>query len=357
MESGDRGWPLNIVAPSYDPATVGGAGEVMMALVDQFIQLHPNVRICLNPVAAARFPQWQSRIVEIPAFSMRGNRNKSLALLRLAAFGSAALPADGVFWFPFGVMLPFNFRGRGVVTLHDTLERDLPRAVGIAERLFRAVMIPRTLHRCRAVTVSRFSRDRIRHHHRVEAKVIPHAPLVMPEPSGERPLRTPYAFYPANSWPHKNHTFLLELWESHPELQDLTLVFTMGNGMGSMSRPVERARARGADVVITGRVTREDLSTWYRHAVCTLVPSLYEGFGLPVQEALSLGCPVLAGDCGGVEEIVGKDSPWILAFEPAAWVNAIAALRSGSMECPAPAKRTWRTCGEKYLEEFQAAAA
>lgn len=356
MADADDAWALNVVAPSFDSQTLGGAGEVMVALVDEFLKLHPRVRICLNPVAAKEFPQWRSHIVEIPALSMRGNRSKSLALLRLAALGSRALPRDGVSWFPFGVMLPFNFRGRGVVTLHDTLERDIPGAVGPAENLFRRVMIPRTLRRCRVVTDSAFSRGRIRHHHDAEARVIPLALVQMPEPAAERPMEEPYVFYPANSWPHKNHQFLLDLWQASPGLRGIALVFTLGNGPGALAQPIEQARTQGVRVKVTGRVSRSALSTWYRHALCTAIPSLYEGFGLPVQEAVSLGCPVVVSPCGGVEEILGPDSPCALPLEPAAWEKAILSLQSAPQKPPTLTPHTWSDCAQLYMETFRFAA-
>jgi len=50
-------WLLNIVAPNFEPDTVGGAGEVMIQLIGNFLQLHPNVRIYLNENATTCFPQ------------------------------------------------------------------------------------------------------------------------------------------------------------------------------------------------------------------------------------------------------------------------------------------------------------
>src|SRR5690606_32698385 len=59
------------------------------------------------------------------------------------------------------------------------------------------------------------------------------------------------------------------------------------------------------DVVRTGYVERGDLPCLYRGAMALLMPSLDEGFGLPIPEAMSCGCPVVAADRGSLPEVAG----------------------------------------------------
>jgi len=54
-----------------------------------------------------------------------------------------------------------------------------------------------------------------------------------------------------------------------------------------------------------GRVTDEELVGLYQSAICTVVPSTYEGFGLPVLEAMAHGCPVLSSGGGALREVGG----------------------------------------------------
>ncbi len=122
--------PLHIVAPNFEPNAVGGAGEVMVQLTDSFLRLHHDVTIYLNQNAAKHFPQWGNNVIELRTGEMHGNTSKARSMLRLGMIGSRKLPRTGVSWFPFGTMLPFTFRGHGVATIHDTLDRDLPERVG-----------------------------------------------------------------------------------------------------------------------------------------------------------------------------------------------------------------------------------
>jgi glycosyltransferase involved in cell wall biosynthesis len=60
-----------------------------------------------------------------------------------------------------------------------------------------------------------------------------------------------------------------------------------------------------AKVIRTGYVPAEELAVLYRHATALLLPSLYEGFGLPLVEAMSCGCAVVASTGGALPEVAG----------------------------------------------------
>jgi glycosyltransferase involved in cell wall biosynthesis len=64
-------------------------------------------------------------------------------------------------------------------------------------------------------------------------------------------------------------------------------------------------RARAAGVRLTGRVAPEHLPALYRRAALLVYPSLYEGFGLPVLEAMACGTPVVASSTTSLPEVVG----------------------------------------------------
>jgi glycosyltransferase involved in cell wall biosynthesis len=68
------------------------------------------------------------------------------------------------------------------------------------------------------------------------------------------------------------------------------------------------------DVVVTGRVSDEELSALYSRATALVSPSFYEGFGLPALEAMQFGTPVVASDRSSLPEVVGDAgllfNPW-----------------------------------------------
>jgi glycosyltransferase involved in cell wall biosynthesis len=66
-------------------------------------------------------------------------------------------------------------------------------------------------------------------------------------------------------------------------------------------------------IIFTGHVTDEELIWYYKNAFCLTLPSIYEGFGIPVLEAMSYDCPVIASFSSSLPEIGGEAS---LYFDP-----------------------------------------
>jgi glycosyltransferase involved in cell wall biosynthesis len=60
------------------------------------------------------------------------------------------------------------------------------------------------------------------------------------------------------------------------------------------------------DVIFTGFIPEVDLPIYYSNAACFILPSLYEGFGLPLLEAMACGCPVIASNITSIPEVVGN---------------------------------------------------
>jgi glycosyltransferase involved in cell wall biosynthesis len=154
------------------------------------------------------------------------------------------------------------------------------------------------------VTISEFSRDEISLHLGVPKERINVVyPGLTPPSSGaaSQPAR-PYALYVGSTERHKNVGLLLDVWEQHRP--DLTLAI-VGNPGRDHDYVLERARAIGDRVVVTGRVSGLDLEAWYGRAAVFLFPSLTEGFGYPPLEAMQRGVPVIAARAGSLPEVLG----------------------------------------------------
>ena len=126
----------------------------------------------------------------------------------------------------------------------------------------------------------------------------------------------PIVLYPARPWPHKNHTRLFDafaiLRETRPQLR---LVLTGGG--------LERLEPMPEGVENLGSVSSEHLASLYRRAACLVYPSLYEGFGLPVLEAMACGCPVAASNAGAIPEVAGDAAVLFDATDADAMAAAI----------------------------------
>jgi glycosyltransferase involved in cell wall biosynthesis len=80
------------------------------------------------------------------------------------------------------------------------------------------------------------------------------------------------------------------------------------------------------DVIFTGRVPDEDLPALYSGADCFLMPSLYEGFGFPVLEAMACGTPVVSSNVSSLPEVAGDAALLVDPEDEAALTSAVSRI-------------------------------
>jgi glycosyltransferase involved in cell wall biosynthesis len=187
------------------------------------------------------------------------------------------------------------------------LHRDHPALVSKATRAFRLVAYDRAARTSERVIVpSAFVRDRAVATLGLDPKrirVVPHGVDHRSFHLGSE-AREPFLLYPARRWPHKNHERLFVAFaEVRRTRPDLELVLTGDQAVGALPPGIRTV----------GRVSLEELSRLYRTATATVFPSMYEGFGSPILEAMASGCPVAAADAGALREVAGDAA---VLFDP-----------------------------------------
>jgi glycosyltransferase involved in cell wall biosynthesis len=119
----------------------------------------------------------------------------------------------------------------------------------------------------------------------------------------------PFALYPANPWPHKNHPRLLAALALTRELSGDVIPLVCTGRLSSDERGAVELARRAAlpegQVTDLGFVRGEDLPALYRAARLLVFPSLFEGFGIPVLEAMASGCPVACSETTSLPEVGG----------------------------------------------------
>ncbi|MGD9046658.1 MAG: glycosyltransferase family 1 protein [Anaerolineae bacterium] len=169
--------------------------------------------------------------------------------------------------------------------------------------------------------------------------------------------------------PRKNFEGLIEAFRrllnehgDEPEMMGLQLVIAGGKGWmyEEMLALVER-RGLTDRVRFPGFAADEDLPALYSLAAVFAFPSWYEGFGLPVLEAMACGTPVVAADNSSLPEAVGKAGLMVSAGDTAALASALADLladgelraRLGAAGREQARKFTWEDAGRELLEVYQ----
>ena len=217
-----------------------------------------------------------------------------------------------------------------VITIADIQQEFYPEFFSREELNHRALMyLPSCQEATAVVTLSQASRksliEKYSLHdekvHCVYAAGVARKAALPNGPSAEQVrqkyhLPASYAFYPANMWPHKNHHMLILALHRLRNVYGITLPLVLtGDDMGQWKRLEEIAchfQFR-EHVHYLGYVAAEELPSLYAGATLLVFPSLYEGFGLPLLEAMTLGCPVAAANLTSIPEVVGDAA---LLFDP-----------------------------------------
>lgn len=129
------------------------------------------------------------------------------------------------------------------------------------------------------------------------------------------PQESDYVFSLCTVEPRKNHVRLLKAWGSIYERMQLNnpkLVIAGRKGWGEgFQRELEGRAVQENSVILTGFVDDDDLPALYSGSICTVYPSLYEGFGLPVLESMKCGRFCVTSDVSSIPEVVGANVPMV----------------------------------------------
>jgi glycosyltransferase involved in cell wall biosynthesis len=228
-----------------------------------------------------------------------------------------------------------------VVTIHDCAFYDQPEGFSRKFVAWYQWLVPRLARRIRRIiTVSKFSSDRLIDYCRIPAEkvvVIPQGvderfrPLpsdVIARTRQELGLPPRYVLYVGNLVPRKNLLRLLEAWKTvspaHPGLSMLLV--------GATDR-VFRDAGLGpfpASVISAGYIADEHLPAVYGGAELFVFPSLYEGFGLPVLEAMACRVAVLASNVTSLPEVAGDAALLVDPYRVEALADGLRQLLSDS---------------------------
>ncbi|HEY0808177.1 MAG TPA: glycosyltransferase family 1 protein [Pseudonocardiaceae bacterium] len=170
-------------------------------------------------------------------------------------------------------------------------------------------------------------------------------PVDVLEGAANRTAR-PYVLSGGNRMPNKNFDRLLEAWALIPPAERPKLVITGSHGDDPL-RPVVRRLGLDDDVELRGWVTSEELAALYDHASAYVFPTLFEGFGLPVLEAMARGCPVIGSDIPVLHEVGGDDMAY---FDPTDLESIATAVRT--LVNDADARSAMAAAGRKRAATF-----
>jgi glycosyltransferase involved in cell wall biosynthesis len=234
---------------------------------------------------------------------------------------------------PFGILFFASNWLPSVVKVADTLHRDFPFSLPVQTREWRELQFRRLFHSADFFQVdSEYTSERLKTIYNVppEQIFITRLPIQgrLKAASCEREQ---FFFYPANFWMHKNHETLLIAYQIYLERcggqRPWELVLT--GCLDERARLLEKLAADldiGAQVKFLGHVSETQLAKLYSTASCLVFPSLHEGFGIPLVEAMSFGLPIICGRETSIPEIAGNAAFYAEMRNPRELANALCSI-------------------------------
>lgn len=262
----------------------------------------------------------------------------------------AARAAVDILWSA-GYTAPFRCGCPQVVSIYDMQYRAFPADFGLVSRFVTHLLVRSASVRCeRIIALSEFSkREIVKYTAASPGKICVvyggvDSGFGVPGEPGERRDRTrrlvgadtPYLLCVANSYPHKNLPLLLQAFGAVSSEIPHRLVIVGRPGLGEPR--VQAALAAMPDSVRVLRlpyVSEQDLIVLYQGAALFVFPSLYEGFGLPVLEAMMARVPVLTTRCAAIPESGGDCVEYFDPAKPDEPARKILAMLSMSSEARA----------------------
>lgn len=242
----------------------------------------------------------------------------------------------------YGGATPLVSLAPSVLTVHDVQVFDHPENFSPVKRRWLRTMLPRSVRSADGViTPSEFARRSLLTYIGVDEKKVRVAPhgvalrrRVAPTHDEIARVRATYrvgdslVVYPAVTYPHKNHSMLIEAFaQVARKNRDVTLVLPGGIGFSEADVRADIERLGVGDRVRrVGRVPGRDLAVLMHLATVMAFPSRYEGFGLPLLEAMAEGTPVVGADTTAIPEVLGGAGVLLDPDDVQGWSAAIEAI-------------------------------
>ena len=234
-----------------------------------------------------------------------------------------------VLWSP-GYTAPFFSPCPQVVTIHDMQYKTYPLDLSFQARIVTDLLVKMSAKRCeRVIAVSRFSKDEIVKYTGVSSDKVDVVYEAANQAFGEVvsvekrkamlaelvPVDRPYILSVANTYPHKNiHLLVRAFGEVMGRIpHNLVLVGNARLGEGEVQAELKTISDKDR-VIRLKKLSMQQLVPLYQGCDVFVFPSLYEGFGLPVLEAMMAGVPVLTTNKASIPEVGGDGVKY---FNPA----------------------------------------
>lgn len=254
-----------------------------------------------------------------------------------------------------------------VVTVHDLFFQKFPSLVRSNQRIYLRFFVGVSLRVAKLITVvsETTGRDVAKAFPGVQHKllaILPGVPTLTNVTLSAKRNDRPVVLFVGYITPIKNIAVLLVAMKLLLDRNIRCCLKVIGSDMFGLLRREMAACGLPAELVdYTENATDEQLAQAYQTALCTVMPSLYEGFGLPVLEAMAYGCPVIISGEGALREVANDAALYFSVSSPPSLADAIVGLindeglrddlrRRGLENC---GRFSWQASAARMMSEIE----
>lgn len=277
-----------------------------------------------------------------------------------------------LFWSPrhhLPLVLPASIAS--VITLHDLVFLEHPETMTFGGRNLERLLTPRSLNKSRAIITTTQSTldsltknfpDQTSKAHTIHLSSSLHT--VVPQQDTD-PIDAPYALYCGSLEPRKNLDRLIRAFLTARTQRGIKHKLVIVSGGGWNSETTQRLiRQQASWIHYLPNTSEARKAHLYQHCDFVALPSLYEGFGIPIVEALKMGKPLLTANCSAMPEIAGDAAEYV---DPTSTNSIIAALETLCLNskrrdqlaenaASRASNYSWEQCSKQTLARLEASA-
>jgi glycosyltransferase involved in cell wall biosynthesis len=200
-----------------------------------------------------------------------------------------------------------------ITVLHDIIHAIYPQSCTFAFRLWYRILIPHVLkNSLTVITVSEFSKKEISNHYKYPLENISVIYNAVDNrfkaKKGKDKTLEPYLLAVSSINYHKNYSRMIDAFLSLYKSKKTNISLFIIGGTGQSYVKQRYDIEKDIPVCFLGRVSDDELISLYQNAEAFVFPSLYEGFGIPLLEAQTCGCPVISSNTAAMPEVLGDSA-------------------------------------------------
>lgn len=281
-----------------------GIGTFIENVLDEMVLHHPENEYLL--VAERSIEKYEG----LKNIQFLETDIKPFTIKELLLFPVRQINKTDVFFSPY-INIPIGIKVPVYCTIHDVIFWDMPHLVSRIGLLVRTLFIKHAINASRAIfTVSNFSKSRIIHHFKpcIPIYVVPNGVAKFIREFTDVVDKQDYILFVGNVKEHKGLRVLIEAYRKAKAkgLSGTLVIVGDYRQFRTTDDIIFNMQKEDGIILFTGRLSNEDLLRTIASAKLLVLPSSYEGFGIPPMEALYLGTDAIVSDIPTLKEVYEK---------------------------------------------------